>query len=204
MEVMVHTVEAPTPAGIIPKQRKRSIAQTQLVLLSFNAGGRVGPPAINRMSLDCNDTVKIAQMKNFTWCKTWQINPTEQNVCGWTGFSIMTRDRLAVNQDTVGYLPTINAPAAAMNTVNKVLTEALKIKMSLGLKEIVCVFDQAFYVKAAGITRKHPDMFHLIVLRMGAFHTICNFLGIIGKRFLDAGLRDLAAESEVIAEGSVD
>ena len=36
------------------------------------------------------------------------------------------------------------------------------------------------------------------------FHTICNFLGIIGKRFLDAGLRDLAVESEVIAEGSVD
>jgi len=38
---------------------------------------------------------------------------------------------------------------------------------------------------------------------MGVFHTICNFLGIIGKRFLDAGLRDLAVESEVIAEGSV-
>ena len=36
------------------------------------------------------------------------------------------------------------------------------------------------------------------------FHTICNFLGVIGKRFLDAGLRDLAVESEVIAEGSVD
>ena len=39
---------------------------------------------------------------------------------------------------------------------------------------------------------------------MGAFHTLCNFLGIIGKRFLDAGLRDLAVESEVITEGSID
>lgn len=38
---------------------------------------------------------------------------------------------------------------------------------------------------------------------MGVFHTICNFLEIIGKRFLDAGLRDLAAESEVITEGLV-
>ena len=36
------------------------------------------------------------------------------------------------------------------------------------------------------------------------FHTICNFLGIIGKRFLDAGLRYLAVESDVIAEGSVE
>ena len=38
---------------------------------------------------------------------------------------------------------------------------------------------------------------------MGVFHTICNLLSIIGKRFQDAGLRDLCVESGVIAEGSV-
>uniref|UniRef100_H3B9B4 Uncharacterized protein n=1 Tax=Latimeria chalumnae TaxID=7897 RepID=H3B9B4_LATCH len=42
-----------------------------------------------------------------------------------------------------------------------------------------------------------------IVLRMGVFHTICNLLSIIGKRYGDAGLRDLAVESGVIAEGSI-
>lgn len=57
IQPMVHTVEAPTPAGTMPKQRKRRIAQTQVVLPSFNAGERVGPPAIKPMSLDCNDTV---------------------------------------------------------------------------------------------------------------------------------------------------
>ena len=135
---------------------------------------------------------------------TRQINPTEQNVCEWTGFNITTGDNIAVNQDTVGYLPTINAPAAAMSTVNEVLRQTLKIKESLGLKEIVGVFDQILHAKAADITWKHPDKFQPIVLGMGVFHTMCNLLGIIGKRFLDAGLRDLAVESEVIAEGSVD
>ena len=38
---------------------------------------------------------------------------------------------------------------------------------------------------------------------MGAFHTICNFLSIMGKRFQDAGLRDVCVESGVIAEGSI-
>ncbi len=38
---------------------------------------------------------------------------------------------------------------------------------------------------------------------MWVFHTICNLLSIIGKRFQDAGLRDLFVESDVIAEGSV-
>ena len=45
---------------------------------------------------------------------------------------------------------------------------------------------------------------HTIIVRMGAFHTICNFLAAIGKRFKDAGLRDVTAESTVIAEGSIE
>ena len=204
IQPMVYTVEAPTPAAAMPKQKRRSITQTQFALPSFNAGERVGPPAIRPMPLDCSDAVKAAQMKNFTWHMTRQINTTEQKVCGWTGFNIMTRDEITVNQDTVGYLPTINAPATAMSAVNEVLTQALEIKESLGLKDIVCVFDQALSAKAADITWKHPDRFRPIVLRMAVFHTICNFLGIIGKRVLDAGLRDLAVESEVIAEGSVE
>ena len=38
---------------------------------------------------------------------------------------------------------------------------------------------------------------------MGAFHTACIFLGIIGARFADAVLEDLLIESEVIAQGSI-
>ena len=74
---------------------------------------------------------------------------------------------------------------------------------TLELKEIVCVFDQGLYAKAAGITWKHDDKFKNIILRMGAFHTICNLLSTIGKRFQDAGLRDLCVEAGVIAEGSI-
>ena len=102
----------------------------------------------------------------------------------------MTRDQTPITQDTIGYLPTINAPAAALSTVNEIITQAFKINEYLRLREIVCVFDQALYAKAVDIVWKHPDKFKPIVLKMGGFHRICNFLGIIGKRFLDAGLRD--------------
>ena len=37
---------------------------------------------------------------------------------------------------------------------------------------------------------------------MGVFHIICNLLSVLGKRFQDAGLRDLCVASGVIAEGS--
>ena len=44
-------------------------------------------------------------------------------------------------------LPTINAPATQMSTVNEVLNQSLSIMRGLGLTKIVCVFDQAFYSK---------------------------------------------------------
>lgn len=46
--------------------------------------------------------------------------------------------------------------------------------------------------------------FNSIILMMGNFHVICNLLSIIGKFFRDAGLRDLAVQAGVIAEGSID
>ena len=38
---------------------------------------------------------------------------------------------------------------------------------------------------------------------MGTLHTICNALSIIGKRFGDAGLKDICIEAWIVAEGSV-
>lgn len=38
---------------------------------------------------------------------------------------------------------------------------------------------------------------------MGTFHTICNALSILGKRFRDAGLKDICIEAEIVAEGSI-
>ena len=61
----------------------------------------------------------------------------------------------------------INAPATDMSTVNEVLTQTLNIMETLELKEIVCVFDQGLYAKAAEITWKHDNKFKNIILRMG-------------------------------------
>ena len=38
---------------------------------------------------------------------------------------------------------------------------------------------------------------------MGAFHIACTFLAVLGRRFGDAGLRDMVIETEIVAAGSV-
>jgi len=63
--------------------------------------------------------------------------------------------------------------------------------------------DQALYAKACEVAWKHKDLYDEVLLKLGTFHTIFNLLSIIGKRFQDAGLRDICTESGTIAEGSV-
>lgn len=74
---------------------------------------------------------------------------------------------------------------------------------SLHLTSMVCVFDQAIYAKAFEVKCREYQKFKPIVLRLGTFHTLCTLMSIIGKRFQDAGLKDLFIEAGVVAEGSV-
>ena len=108
-----------------------------------------------------------------------------------------------MEEDVVGYLPTINAPATDMCAVQEILRSALKIMSSLQLENIAVVLDQALFAKATEIAWKQPQLYGQVVLMMGNFHTICNFMSSIGKMFGEAGLRDIAVESGVIAEGSI-
>ena len=131
------------------------------------------------------------------------LDPADQMISAWTGFNILIRDHIEVKADTVGYLPTINAPATDMSTVQEILRQSVAIQSKLGIPHIPVVFDQALFAKATEIVWNNPDKFQNTVLMMGNFHTICIFMSIIGKMFGDAGLRDLAVESGVIAEGSI-
>lgn len=41
------------------------------------------------------------------------------------------------------------------------------------------------------------------MLRLGEFHTVMCFLGVLGKRFASSGLEDVLIESETVASGSM-
>ena len=83
---------------------------------------------------------------------------------------------------------------------------SLRIKDQLKLSSIVCVYDQSVYgnAKAFQIKCKEPSKFHDIFLMMGTFHVIPTFLAVIAARLKDAGIGDIAVQSLIVAEGSVD
>ena len=47
-------------------------------------------------------------------------------------------------------------------------------------------------------------MFENLVIMLGGFHLLMMLLGVMGIWFGDAGLREIAIQSEAVAEGSIE
>ena len=73
---------------------------------------------------------------------------------------------------------------------------------TLGMETANLVLDHATYLKALDILLKdgNEKLKTFMNLKMGGFHACCSFLAVIGKRFEDAGLKDLITESDLHLE----
>ena len=168
----------------VKKTKQISITTTVEGIPIYIAGEREGPklsPA--KYDLDALEVLyKKEERKSEGKILVWVVarhnkeNTNKQMVLSWTGFNIVTRNTHVVAQDNIGYLPTINAPATELSTVSEILKKSEDIRKSLNLSSVVVVMDQALYAKASEIIWKHNDAYCNIILRMGAFHTICNFV----------------------------
>ncbi|KAJ8050266.1 hypothetical protein HOLleu_03400 [Holothuria leucospilota] len=105
-----------------------------------------------------------------------------QTIPSWSGFNALQRC-VVPPQSSVGYLPCIQSSPTELSTVYSLLMKTMEICTKLEQEEIVVVLDQAIYSKALQIVWKESQRFNKVILRLGAFHTTCVMLGVIGKRF---------------------
>ena len=165
----VHTVQPQETTGGFLNKKKRSIIAAQLDIPEYNAGNRAGPPILRAQEIDVQRERDIAMQMNLVWALTRLSDTKDQLISSWTGFNMEVCSNNIVNKDTIGYLPTTNAPATQLSTVHHVLIQVMKIKAELQLDEIVSVFDQALYAKAMEIKWKNGEMYEKVVIRHGDF-----------------------------------
>lgn len=130
----------------------------------------------------------------------------EQNIPNWTGFNYLLCESDSDDYDRIGYLPAINKSPTSHDTVLELLSQSKLKAEKLGLNETDVVLDMAIYSKAVEIIMnpRYIDLKKFVVLRLGGFHTMCVFIAVIGKRFGDAGLRDIVIEANLLGESSVE
>jgi len=157
---------------VFKQEKRRTIETVGDCLPLYVAGQRMVPPPLNTptLSMPFKDASTSAHQRNYIWLLVRMHDIHNQIIPSWTGFNIQTRDNVSVSKDTVGYLPTINAPPSDLSTVQEILCKSVSICQSLELDKICVVMDQALYAKATEIAWKHQLKFEHIVLMMGNFH----------------------------------
>ena len=191
------------------KQRAKKFQPLQLEIAPYIQVKRKntdGPTTIQLSTIqeETERSRKVDTMWIITRCQAYQRD-LEQQIPSWTGFNYLMCDHDCQSHQ-IGYLPSINQSPTSMDTVLELLSQS-KIKAEkLGLAETDVVLDMAIYAKAVEIMMnpRYIDLKKFIVLRLGGFHTMCIFIAVIGKRFADAGLRDIAIEANLLGESSVD
>ena len=131
-----HLPERPLPN--IKKQKQRTVSTENQELPIYFAGERVGPQPITTKTSnveDNNEASKVARDKNMIWVLARQVDTQIQKIPSWTGFNIITRDLVAVTEDVIGYLPTINAPATE-HTVFEIWTSQKSSGKSYNCKQL--------------------------------------------------------------------
>ena len=142
----------------------------------------------------------LARIFGFIWIVLRKVSPS--TIPNWTGFNYLLELQTLKTVHKVSYLPAINSSPTDMDTVLEVLMQSEAKAKAMNLPKTDLVLDQAIYAKAVEFLNNpsHKDLKKFINLRMGAFHTICFFLAVIGKRFGDAGLRDWIIEADLIGK----
>ena len=126
-------------------------------------------------------------------------NSRNQTIPAWKGFFHEVSSTVD-DEYIVGYIPMICSSQTKMEAVKDVLVQCKEKATQIGLSKTDLVLDHAIYCKAVEIIMndRHRGLRDFINLRMSSFHATCVFLGVIGKRFGDAGLKNLIAETGLI------
>ena len=173
------------------------------------------PRAIPDIDENCNNFSPITSSHED---KVWYLSRYEhvfkttaeeylgQKVPSWKGFYHLVYRQSQIRCFNIGYLPSINDSPTKNEVVQEILLQCKAKAEILNLDVADLVLDHAIYSKALEVLLKegNENLKGFINLRMGGFHASCIFLAVIGKRFGDAGLKDLIIESGLLGEGSVE
>ncbi|KAJ8030514.1 hypothetical protein HOLleu_26961 [Holothuria leucospilota] len=204
--IQSHITKQAQSQRIETKKGIRSLTPIITELDRFTSVKRVGP--------QCNCDVTLLNKSQFEMVITPALRSDflfllskhlwdNGGLPSWTGYNIKFQGKETLQKSAIHYLPVVEAPPTEMTTINTILQRSISIADKLHLEHIVLVFDQAIYAKIQEIRWAREGLMQRTVVRLGEFHICMSYMGIIGKRFSDAGLRDILIESGVVAQGSI-
>jgi hypothetical protein len=145
---------------------------------------------LKMVSIDYLQTpVRLPAFSNLTtlWQAGGLVCVNERQRPMWSGFMQAVCEGEHAPTSVVRMLPIIDLSPSDMTCIYTTLLFVKKQAEYLGIPQPSITFDQPLYIKAVDIVRHHDLN---IVVRLGGFHTIMNYMGAIGSNMRGSGLED--------------
>ncbi len=101
-------------------------------------------------------------------------------------------------------MPPVNSPITENVTVMHILKMSQEVTETIGQHYTLVTFDLAAAKKAYAILWTYPDHFANVIIRLGAFHMACAYIGALGALMKGSGFEEVIVESAVCASGLVE
>ena len=135
-----------------------------------------------------------AKRKDLEWIMSRRKNSETKD---WRGYNQSEENR---DVCVTGYLPMIHKPAHEYGTIAKMMKNCMGVANKLQQTYTVISLDEGLFYRAKHLIWKTPNEYKNVILRLGSFHTILNFLKCIGKYQHRNGLEDMAINQELFGE----
>jgi len=86
--------------------------------------------------------------------------------------------------------------------VDASLEYCINVSKKLGQPHTVITADQAIYEIALALRKKDPEKYSNVILRMGGFHLVVNFMGSVGMLMKGSGVEDILVQAGICHLGT--
>lgn len=150
----------------------------------------------------CLDNLQLAWQFG-RMCPTKLLKIEIDDFPGWSVF--FSKLSPVVNATQIGYGPMIPSSPTDASVVHTGIEYVVKLSRKFGMSNPIVTADQAIYDIAFGLRNKaQPDdpVYTRLILILGAFHIVCNFLKCIGKIMRNCGAEVVVTRAKVCKEGT--
>lgn len=154
-----------------------------------------------------SDVNKFSSTLNMSWVllritgnKLFQLEP--QCIPDWTDYRKLISVKIS-NPTITGNCRSLPASPTDINVVYTMLVNVKKMLVNIGQPDPCVTVDESIYKMAKEIQRSVPYLKD-VTIRLGGFHRIKNFMGVIGKRLRSSGIKELLEATGLFGSNQIE
>jgi hypothetical protein len=199
------SVSANLPA--IPRTKQRSLnMDSPIPLPPFHISKKKGPHMkldIVRHPEENTSALQNGLNRYIIWvlCRTASSSGKQQvpALCGFISATGCPPKKLT----TIDYYPSITEPITEYNVVKELLDKCEKATEEVGQLYTITTFDLGVVMKALPIIWQNPERYKNHIVLIGPFHTIMNYLNMLGHKMAGSGYSEIIIEANLVTSGSL-